>query len=53
MKKIILALALVSTSAIASGFLQRCEVAGVTRYCFYSDGGVIMVQSFAVCPMSN
>lgn len=47
------AFAALSTDAYAWGGLQSQEVKGFSRYCIYSDGGVLTVGSTDLCPINN
>jgi hypothetical protein len=47
------AFATLSTNAYAWGGLQSQEVRGFSRYCTYSDGGVLTVGSVDLCPTNN
>ncbi len=42
-----------STDAQAWGALKSQEVNGFSRYCGYSDGGVLTVGSTELCPTNN
>ncbi len=57
MKKIIFSAfivgSIISTNAHAWGALQSQEVNGFSRYCTYSDGGVLTVGSTDLCPINN
>jgi hypothetical protein len=44
---------LASVDAHAWGGLQSQEVSGFSRYCTYSDGGVLTVGSTDLCPINN
>ena len=44
---------LASVDAHAWGGLQSQEVSGFSRYCTYSDGGVLTVGSTELCPINN
>lgn len=44
---------LASIDAHAWGGLQSQEVNGFSRYCTYSDGGVLTVGSADLCPINN
>ena len=44
---------LVSIEAHAWGGLQSQQVNGFSRYCTYSDGGVLTVGSTDLCPINN
>lgn len=46
-------IALTSTDAGAWGGLQSQQVSGFSRYCTYSDGGVLTVGSTELCPINN
>lgn len=46
-------IALASADALAWGGLQSQEVNGFSRYCTYSDGGVLTVGSADLCPSNN
>ena len=55
MKRIILALAILSTTAPAfalMGFLQSQSTSGMMRYCVYSNGVIITISSIALCPLT-
>jgi len=47
------AFATLSTEVYAWGALQSQEVRGFSRYCLYSDGGVLTVGSTDLCPINN
>jgi len=42
-----------STDVCAWGVLQSQEVKGFSRYCIYSDGGVLTIGSTDLCPINN
>ena len=42
-----------SLSVQAWGSLEKHEVDGFNRYCYYSDGGVSTVSSSTLCPNTN
>lgn len=57
MKKMLAAaiIALTTAPAIATGvtvFLQRQEVRGQYRYCYYTGGYILTVQAYELCPLS-
>jgi len=55
MKKIIFAAAILSITAPAfavMGFLQSQHTSGSLRFCHYSNGAIVTVQSYELCPLS-
>lgn len=46
-------LALIAPDAYAWGGLQSQSINGFSRYCTYSDGGVLTVGSTELCPINN
>lgn len=42
-----------SLDALAWGSLKSQKVSGFSRYCSYSDGGVLTVGSTDLCPINN
>ena len=53
-KKIYLLLLVpMSVSVSAWGTIEKQEVDGFNRYCYYSDGGVSTVSSSSFCPSTN
>jgi hypothetical protein len=46
-------ISLESTNVLAWGGLKSQEVNGFSRYCTYTDGGVLTVGSAEVCPTNN
>lgn len=55
MKKIILGIiALVSIiTLVSAGVLTSTEIRGTKTYCYYSDGGVIVIDGMSVCEATN
>jgi len=55
MKKTLAALAILLTCSSAfaiMGFLQSEQVNGSVKYCKYSNGVIVTVQSYELCPLS-
>lgn len=57
MKKLIIgviALGVLAVSAYAyTGYLEREQVSGMNKFCYYSNDTVITVKSYQLCPLSN
>ena len=49
----LLFLCLFSLNVNAWGTIQKQEVDGFSRYCHYSDGGIMTVGSADLCPIDN
>lgn len=49
----LLVLSLLPAQAYAWGGLQSQTINGFSRYCTYSDGGVLTVGSTELCPINN
>ncbi|CAH0991319.1 hypothetical protein SIN8267_01422 [Sinobacterium norvegicum] len=41
------------SQALAWGVLETEEVDGFSRYCHYTDGGIVTVDSTDLCPANN
>jgi hypothetical protein len=52
MKKIILLALMLTAIASASAYYVGEEISGTKKYCTYSDGTVITVNSYDMCPMN-
>lgn len=55
MKKIILGLIgiLGLVTALYAGVLTATEINGTKTYCYYSDGGILVINGMSTCPTSN
>ena len=55
MKKIVLGLIALATvvTLVSAGVLTGSDIRGTKTYCYYSDGGVIVIDGMGTCEATN